>query len=94
MVLGKTEYSNAVNARYTFQLLMSFWYNLKLAFEPKVSHFKTGKGLPYYVKLTLVLIKVLEINATLINPKGGKNYYVPVREINAKEVVKFQNERS
>ena len=24
MVLGKTEYSNAVNARYTFQLLMSF----------------------------------------------------------------------
>ena len=26
MVLGKTEYSNAVNARYTFQLLMSFWY--------------------------------------------------------------------
>ena len=25
MVLGKTEYSKAVNARYMFQLLMSFW---------------------------------------------------------------------
>ena len=27
MVLGKTEYSNAVNAHYTFQLFMSFWPN-------------------------------------------------------------------
>ena len=26
MVLVKTEHSNAVNVRYTFQLLMSFWY--------------------------------------------------------------------
>ena len=30
MVLGKTEYSNAVNARYTCQLLMSFCTNLIL----------------------------------------------------------------
>ena len=30
MVLGKTEYSNAVNARYTFQLLMSFCSELTI----------------------------------------------------------------
>ena len=38
---------------------------------------------PYYRKLTLVLIEVFEI--------WRKNYF-PMKEINAKEVVKFQNE--
>ncbi len=43
-------------------------------------------NLPYYRKLTLVLIKVFEINAK------GRETYFPIKEINAKEVVTFQNE--
>ena len=46
--------------------------------------------LPYYRKLTLVVIKVLEINATLINANCRKNYF-PIKEKNAKEALKFQN---
>ena len=39
----------------------------------------------------LVLIKVFEINATWINANWRENHS-PIKEINAKEGVKFQNE--
>ena len=48
------------------------------------------KGLPYYGKLTLVIVKVFEINVTYSNAKWKKNYF-PTKDINMKEVLKIQN---
>ena len=47
-------------------------------------------GLPYYRKLTLHEIKVLEINATWINANLMKNDF-RIKKINAKEEVEFHN---
>ena len=72
----------------------------KVNFNPPVTtnwNFLGGEGgggavtLPaYYRKLTLHDIKVLEIKATLINANlVGKDF--PIKDINAKEKVTFQN---
>ena len=44
--------------------------------------FEVTWWIPYYRKLTLVLIKVFEINATQINANWRENYS-PIKEINA-----------
>ena len=49
-----------------------------------------NEGLPYYRKLTLHEIKVLEINATLINANLMENDF-RIKKINAKEEVEFLN---
>ena len=46
--------------------------------------------LPYYRKLTLHEIKVLEINATWINANLVENDF-RIKKINAKEEVEFHN---
>ena len=46
--------------------------------------------LPYYRKLTLHEIKVLEINATWINANLMENDF-RIKKINAKEEVEFHN---
>ena len=45
---------------------------------------------PYYRKLTLYEIKVLEINATQINANLRENDF-RIKKINAKEEVEFHN---
>ena len=45
-----------------------------------------GKILPYYRKLTLLEIKVLEINTNL------RDHDFLTKEVNAKERITFQNE--
>ena len=49
-----------------------------------------NEGLPYYRKLTLHEIKVLKINATLINANLKENDF-RIKKINAKEEVEFLN---
>ena len=48
---------------------------------------------PYYRKLTLHEIKVLEINATLINANLMANDF-RIKKINAKEEVEFHNKEN
>ena len=60
--------------------------------KPKISSYKSlypatdSNYIPYYWKLALVLIKVFEINA------NERQIYFIIKEITAKEVLKFENE--
>ena len=63
------------------------WFDSLVTNQTCVSmHF----DLPYYRKLTLVLINIFEINTTSINAIR-REFCFPIKEINTKEGVEFIN---